>query len=143
MIFWITALVAFLSDQLTKLLIRQTFSAGQSVPIFEQYFHFTYVRNPGGAFGLMPLGKPFFLIAALIVVIGIIIYKLTHPGLGRLANLAMGLVLGGAAGNLFDRLFLGEVVDWLDFRIWPVFNIADMVLVVGLSLFGLFIIRSK
>ncbi|KKK67513.1 hypothetical protein LCGC14_2953330, partial [marine sediment metagenome] len=53
------------------------------------------------------------------------------------------LVLGGAAGNLVDRLFIGEVVDWIDFRIWPVFNIADIVLVVGLSLFSLYIIRSS
>ena len=143
MIFWITALVALVGDQLTKLIIRQALSAGQSVPIIDQYFHLTYVRNPGGAFGFMPFGKTFFLFAAIFVVIGIITYKLTHPSPGRLADLAMGLVLGGAAGNLVDRLFVGEVVDWLDFRIWPVFNIADMVLVVGLSLFGLYIIRSN
>ncbi|HEB12762.1 MAG TPA: signal peptidase II [Actinobacteria bacterium] len=143
MIFWITALVALAADQLTKLMIRQSLSAGQSIPVFNKYFHITFVRNPGGAFGIFPVGKSFFLVIAIFVVIGIIIYKLTHPGIGRMANLAMGLVLGGAAGNLVDRLFIGEVVDWIDFRIWPVFNIADIVLVVGLSLFSLYIIRSS
>ncbi len=136
-------MVALAADQLTKLMIRQSLSAGQSIPVFNKYFHITFVRNPGGAFGIFPVGKSFFLVIAIFVVIGIIIYKLTHPGIGRMANLAMGLVLGGAAGNLVDRLFIGEVVDWIDFRIWPVFNIADIVLVVGLSLFSLYIIRSS
>lgn len=116
---------------------------GHSIPVIGEYFQITYVRNPGGAFGFLPAGRWLFLIASIIVTIIIIGYKLFFSQQQSLiADLGLALVLAGAAGNLSDRILYGTVVDWLDFRIWPVFNVADSALVVGLGILAFEIIRS-
>ena len=116
---------------------------GQTTQLINGYFNITYVRNPGGAFGLMPSGQLFFLAASGAVIVMILGYKVWRRPESAWTNLAVGLILGGTAGNLIDRLSYGEVIDWLDFRIWPVFNVADMALVIGLGLFSIQIIRSN
>ena len=116
---------------------------GQTMQLINGYFNITYVRNPGGAFGLMPSGQLFFLAASGAVIVMILGYKVWRRPESAWTNLAVGLILGGTAGNLIDRLSYGEVIDWLDFRIWPVFNVADMALVIGLGLFSIQIIRSN
>lgn len=131
-----------LLDQITKAIIIFNLVQGQTFPIVKGYWHITYVRNPGGAFGLMPRGQGFFLLASIAVITLIVLYAVVRRPEGRLAEMAFGLILGGTAGNLVDRLRYGEVIDWLDFRIWPVFNIADIALVTGLVLLAWLIIRS-
>lgn len=141
-VFWLLAFSVLISDQISKLIVTRSLVLGETMPISEGYFHFTHVRNTGGAFGLIPGAQKFFLAASILVTIGIIIYKLSQKPQGSLVNIALGFILGGAAGNLVDRLYSGEVIDWIDFQIWPVFNIADMALVSGLALLSFYIIRS-
>ncbi len=142
-VFWLLAFGVLVSDQISKFMVTRALVLGETMPIFEGYFHFTHVRNTGGAFGLVPGAQKFFLAASVLVTIGVIIYKLSQKPGGSLVNMALGLILGGAAGNLVDRLNGGEVIDWIDFQIWPVFNIADMALISGLALLSLYIIRSN
>ena len=107
---------------------------GQSVPVIKNYFYITYVLNPGAAFGIFENQRLFFIGVAL-VLLGVVIYfrkQLMKEHM--LVQYGVGLLVGGAIGNLYDRLQNGLVVDFLDFRFWPVFNIADVAICVGAGL---------
>ena len=116
----------FILDQLTKFWVRTTFSLGESRPLLPRIFHLTFVTNTGSAFGLFPRARSLFIILSILTLIVLLTLAWRkRKKLPLLVQLFFGLLLGGVAGNLIDRLRLGYVVDFLDFRIWPVFNIAD------------------
>lgn len=120
-----TALIVLLLDQLTKSLIKQNFQLTQSIPIMKNILHLTYVTNTGSAFGLFKKLNIFFIFISIVVIIAIYIYLNKIRNNERLLQFAAGLLLGGTIGNLIDRLIFGHVIDFIDFRIWPVFNVAD------------------
>ena len=129
------AILFFLSilvlDQLAKWYVRMNFVPGESVPVIPHILHFTYVLNPGAAFGMFAHARWFFILAgAALVLLSIAFY----PRLKREAPMmrygALALV-AGALGNLIDRIATGLVVDFFDLRIWPVFNIADIAICAG------------
>lgn len=135
-------------DQLTKLLVRTSLSSSRSIEIIGGFFNLTYVENRGAAFGLLQNMKVFFVLVALIVAIVGLVYihrsksrdgARTKKDLrtARINRLAVSSIIGGAIGNLLDRLWLGYVVDFFDFRfIWSyVFNFADILVVVGTVVF--------
>lgn len=132
-------------DQATKHLVLQRLPLGASwapIPALERWFTITHTRNAGASFGLFPQLAPVFLALSIVVVMGIVAYtRFLQPGDWRTA-LALGLMLGGSAGNLVDRLRIGHVVDFLDFKVWPVFNCADSALVVGVALLLWFLLRE-
>jgi len=118
-------------DQLVKGLIQVSYLPGESTPIIKGIFHITYVLNPGAAFGLLENQTWFFILAAAAISLGFIWY---YPRLKKECGfLHYGCValVAGAMGNLIDRMKTGLVVDFLDFRIWPVFNLADIAIVLG------------
>jgi len=145
-IFPLTALLIVVADQLSKFWIRSNLATGES--LFEVgFFRLTRIHNTGAAFGLFQ-GQSFLLtIIASVAVAALLLYTLffhhKFPFLdNRLGKLALGLVLGGTVGNLIDRIHLGYVTDFIDFNLWPAFNIADSAVVVGIiilvySLIGL------
>ncbi len=128
-------------DQFSKVAIRRLLSPGQSIS-FLGFFRLTHVDNPGAAFGLLPNHQLIFSIATLAVVIFIFFYYRRLKPHESSVKLALGLELGGAVGNLIDRIFLGQVTDFFDFRVWPVFNVADIAIVTGLLVLGWVIYRS-
>jgi signal peptidase II len=140
-------------DILTKYLVSSNLSYSDRIPVIEGFFYLTHVRNTGAAFGLFqdaPVAiRLTFFIGVSIVAIGIIIqffYKLA-PG-DRLSAFALGLILGGAVGNLIDRIRLLEVIDFLHFvlwggYVWPDFNLADTWIVVGVSFLVLELLASE
>ena len=120
-------------DQLTKALIRATMFRGESWPS-DGFFRFTYGTNSGSAFGFFP-NQTTLLIVASVVAIGFLVYFYrTYSPPNTLLRLAIGLQLGGAIGNLTDRLWLGAVVDFIDVGPWPIFNVADSSIVIGMIL---------
>ncbi|GEA15047.1 MAG: signal peptidase [Moorella sp. (in: firmicutes)] len=121
-------------DQLSKYIIRVNFQPNESLPVINSVFHLTYVNNPGAAFGLLAYKTPVFVTVTLLVAVVILVAYRFLPPDRILLRLALALMLGGALGNLIDRLRFGYVVDFLDFRIWPVFNLADMAIVGGVIL---------
>jgi len=139
----VVAGVVVLADQLTKWLASTTLAVipGQSVPIVGDLFRLTYVYNQGAAFGILQDQKLFF-VAVSVVVIGVIIASYRFfPVTGPLLHLALGLQLGGALGNLIDRVRLGYVVDFLDLAIWPVFNLADAGIIIGVGILAFHLLR--
>jgi signal peptidase II len=130
-----------LLDQLTKIYIDRTFALYESVKVVPNFFHITYLRNKGAAFGILAdssIRVPFFIVASMVAV-GVIIWYLLQLGRDQaVQQAALGLILGGALGNLIDRVRLGEVIDFLDvhwFRHhWPAFNVADSAICVGVGM---------
>lgn len=133
--------LALAIDQLTKLWIVERFSYGELLPVIPGFFNLTHVRNPGGAFSFlatMPTEvRQAFFLGTGVLAIGLLLVFLRRLAPGEwLAATAIGGVLGGAIGNLTDRVVYGEVIDFLDFRliggyVWPTFNMADTWIVVG------------
>lgn len=127
----VAALVIAL-DQLSKYVVRATLSRGESFPE-EGFLRITHVTNTGAAFGILQ-GQTFFLVVATAVGLStIVLYYLYPPMEHGLVRLALGLQLGGAIGNLTDRLRLGRVTDFIDFQFWPAFNVADSSIVIGVT----------
>lgn len=130
----ILSLAIMLFDQLTKFYIQKTMVLGMSVPVFADILHITYILNPGAAFGILENQRVFFIIIAF-VMISTIIYMYPKIAVHCLVmRLGIGFLIGGAAGNVIDRIQTGYVVDFIDFRIWPIFNIADIAIVFGVGM---------
>lgn len=127
------ALVVVIIDQLSKFYIQTHMTIGMSMPVIQDIFHITYILNPGAAFGLFEHQTSFFVIIAICMVIAVIYFYPRIPRQYRLLNLGTGLMVGGAVGNVIDRIKTGYVVDFFDFRIWPIFNIADIGIVCGVG----------
>lgn len=131
-------------DQVTKELAQTylTRQPDQSVPILGEAVRLTYVANRGAAFGILQDRTVFFVIVG-VAVIGVIVASYRYyPVSGWLLNLALGLQLGGAIGNLVDRLRVGYVVDFIAVSIWPVFNLADSAIVVGVGILAYHMMRT-
>jgi len=127
-------------DQATKLLVDRTMPLHHSIPLIDNFFSLTYIRNTGAAFGILADSDEFFrrtfLIAFSLAAIGFILLMLRRlPENETALTVALGFILSGALGNLIDRLIYGEVIDFLDFYWsgyhWPAFNVADSFITVG------------
>lgn len=119
------AIIVFFLDYLTKTLVKQNFLLGQSIPIIKNALHLTYITNSGSAFGLFKGFNLFFILFSAAVIAIVLYCSKKIKETERALQFAVGLLLGGTMGNLMDRIFYGSVIDFLDFRIWPVFNVAD------------------
>lgn len=146
MLLFLIALLVVAADQLSKVWIRSNLLVGQS--LFEAgFFRIIHVNNTGAAFGLFQ-GQSFLLtIVALVGITVLLVYALViyrkFPLLdNRLGRSTLGLVLGGAVGNLIDRLRFGYVTDFISVGLWPAFNIADSAITVGVILFAYSFLRS-
>ncbi|MEB2289096.1 MAG: signal peptidase II [Anaerolineae bacterium] len=140
------ATLAILADQASKAYVVRHLGLYESwapVSALERVFRFTHVHNTGAAFGLFPQGGVVFLVIAVIVSAIILYYYRQVSSNGWLIRLALGLQLGGALGNVIDRVRLGYVVDFLDVWRWPVFNVADSCVVIGVGLLVLLMLREE
>lgn len=138
-----TVASVLLVDQVSKAVVRTSMGVGQSIPVFQDVLSLTYVRNTGAAFGLFQGGVPFFIATSLVVLtaIGWIWWRLEPTN--RWFVLSLGLVAAGAAGNLIDRATVGRVTDFFDVHVWPVFNVADIALDVGVGILIAWLLFSK
>ena len=126
---WTVAIAAILVDQASKILVETMMKLGQSDAVIGDLFRLTHIKNAGGAFGIFLGGGWFYFVASIVAVVMILFY-LRHLSADQiLPRLSLAMILGGALGNLIDRLRSGVVTDFLDFGIgnmrWPVFNLAD------------------
>jgi len=129
--FYGAALGIVLLDQLTKHLATLHLTPGQAVPVLGPIVSLTLRHNRGAAWGLFAAGGPYVAIVAALLVIAIAVWGMRAAGGDRWLVAGLCLLLGGAIGNLIDRVWLGHVVDFIDFHFWPVFNVADIAVVAG------------
>ncbi len=121
-------------DQITKYMVVKNFFLGESIPVIPNIFHWTYILNKGAAFGMLEGSRWLFVVVALAVSSGIWYFR---DELGKeplMVRLGAALFAGGAVGNLIDRILHGAVIDFFDFRIWPIFNVADIAICIGVGL---------
>lgn len=139
-VFFLTLAAVILVDQFVKIYVNATMSLGQSIPVIDGLFNITFVKNPGAAFGFLanasPFFRSFFLIAVTVIAIMLILYFVAkNSATELLLTFSLSLIMGGAVGNLVDRVRYGEVIDYLDFYLgsfhWPAFNAADAAITLG------------
>ena len=140
--FYAIALLIVFLDQTTKFAAQLYLTEETSVPVLQGFFHLTLVHNTGVAFGLLREHGDILLgiITASVVFLSLWAHFVLHSGFWMESSLA--LILGGAVGNWIDRLRLGSVVDFLDFRVWPVFNVADSAITAGVFLYCLLLMKD-
>ena len=129
------ALIASVLDQLIKFVVKHNVGINDSIPIVKDILHITYITNTGSAFGLFKDLNLLFIFVSIAVIIFLAYFLKNIKEESKLEYVFFGLLLGGIIGNLMDRLMLGHVIDFIDFRIWPVFNLADSF--VTISVIGL------
>lgn len=130
---YLTAAAVLVADQATKLAAVAWLRPLHSVPVLGRYLSFTYATNTGGAFGVMPTATAALAVVAMVVVVALILATRWLED-NRLVAAGVACLLGGALGNLVDRLRVGYVIDFIDVHFWPVFNLADIGIVVGAGL---------
>lgn len=137
LIVFLTVIGVVFLDRLTKNFFLAALNPGESIPLIRNVFHFTLVHNTGIAFGLFKNQGIVFVIIP-IIAIGLIAFNMYYyrnaPEINHVYILGFSLILAGAIGNLIDRILYGHVVDFIDFRVWPVFNIADSAITMGTAL---------
>lgn len=134
-IFWLVAGIGLILDQITKYIVVTNFAEiGDTLPLWENVFHFTYVINTGAAFSFFRGGVSWLRWLSLIVSLGLIAFAWYVPKMSKIEQWGYGFILAGAVGNGIDRFLFGYVVDFLDFRLirFPVFNLADVSINLGI-----------
>jgi len=137
--FYLIALLVVILDQASKHLVLSRVPFGSSVPVLKGVLFITLVENRGGAFGLFQSWAVLLTLLTMGFVIVIAALVRRRAMLPSLVGIGLGLQLGGAVGNLIDRVRFGYVVDFINFRVWPVFNIADAAITAGLLLLAYYL----
>lgn len=131
--FFVAALSVIIIDQVSKHFIRTQLTPGQKIPE-DGFFQITLCYNTGGVFGLFASQAFLITIIAVVGIIAILVYSRYPAFNGLLVRISLGLILGGAVGNLIDRIRFGWVTDFIDIGGWPVFNLGDSAIVIGVIL---------
>jgi len=129
-VFAAIAVMVFVLDRITKNLVSAQIPFGTEVAVIGHVVGITNIHNSGMAFGLAPAAASLFLIGELVVAAGIVVYVARNPS-NVWTDIALGLILGGTLGNAFDRIRFGTVTDFVNFHFWPVFNVADSAVSIG------------
>lgn len=144
MIYYCIVALILLIDRIGKNAVTDNMLPGETIPVIEDVFHFTYVQNRGAAFSLME-GQWLVLIILPMIVLcaGLVLIFLKRKKWDKLLLISIAFICGGGIGNLIDRILIGYVVDMFDFRVFPVFNIADIFICVGCGLMLLDVLLSE
>jgi signal peptidase II len=143
MLFYLAAFSITIADQIIKFLVVKYMYIGQSIPFLGKLLKLTHIRNTGAAFSFFVGFSPYLMIVGLITITAVIYFHYRLPKKDRLAQIALAFVLGGSLGNLIDRIFRHSVIDYLDISFWPVFNLADIMINVGVILLILKLISKE
>ena len=131
----ILTLVFFIVDLISKVIITKLFDVYESVSVINNFFNITYVKNTGAAWSILSNEILFLIMISLSIIMSVVVYIKYHKPTKKIDEVAYSMILGGAIGNFSNRLFLGYVIDFLDFNFfgynYPVFNFADMFIVIG------------
>lgn len=129
--FWILTGIWIICDWLLKQAMLEVLSTGKSIPVIQGVFHLTLVENTGVAFGFFPGNRFVHLIIPVVIIIVLLSGAKSLGWYHGVKKVFLSFIIAGAIGNLIDRIRYGAVIDYLDFRIWPVFNLADSLICIG------------
>ena len=141
MLYLLLIVAVMVADRIVKIAVSTNMDPGESIPVIDHIFHITYVQNTGAAFSMLQ-GHPLLLIIipGIVLMIGIVFVCTQAKAYNRVFMVSVSLIVGGGLGNLTDRLSQGYVTDMFDFRVFPVFNVADICVCVGCGLLMLYMI---
>jgi len=134
MYFYLIAALIVIADQAIKYFVHNSMRISQSIPLVKNVLQLTYVRNTGAAFSLFVGFSSYLVVIGLIVAAVVVYFHYKGPKKNYYLQVGLAFVLGGSLGNLIDRVFRGYVIDYVDIMIWPVFNLADIMINVGVIL---------
>lgn len=135
-------LLIFVLDRISKIWVLSYLKPKTSIDILP-FFKLTYVQNTGAAFGSFQNGNTILIFVSIIILFALIKYRKELFALGKLASWGWLFIIGGALGNLYDRIVLGSVVDFINFVVWPVFNVADSFITVGAIMLAWCILKDE
>lgn len=140
MYYYIIIIIAVILDQAIKFVVRTNMDLHSSIAVIDGIFHITYIQNTGAAFSILRGHTYGLILITVAITIGILIYlyKLRKTAYWSLM-LSLSLIVAGGVGNIIDRLSLGYVVDFLDLRVWPIFNLADIYVCTGCALLVIYV----
>jgi len=138
---FLVGLIVLVLDRFTKFFVDKM-ELNQTIPVISNIFHITFTQNTGAGFGILK-GMNLLLIWIAVIVIGLILFYMDKIPDKKLPKLGFAFILGGALGNLLDRIIFGYVIDFLDFRVWPTFNIADSFITIGAVLLVIYYWKKK
>ncbi len=141
--FYLIVFVILLCDQVSKWSIMRSLPLGVRRAVLGRFLFLTYTQNTGGAFSLFQAGNGIFIVVALIAIVALIYAYHNFQRRDLLVSTALALALGGAVGNLIDRIRFGYVVDFFDIRVWPIFNVADSAISVGIVMLAVYFIFKR
>lgn len=140
MLWFFIGLLLVVVDQLSKFYISNIMTLYQSIPVIHNIFHITYVVNYGAAFGILKNQRVFFIVST-VIIFGILVILYNQIKVhNNFTYISFTLIVSGAIGNFIDRIRFGYVVDFFDFRVFPVFNIADSLIVIGVTIFSFYLL---
>ncbi|MBS5755789.1 MULTISPECIES: signal peptidase II [unclassified Veillonella] len=142
-LFYFIAIIWLVLDQASKYYVMNHFALGESLPVIQNLFHLTYIINRGAAFGMLTNQRWFFLAVAFVLIIVYGFYRKRVNNGPLSLRVGTALLIAGAIGNGIDRYVLHGVVDFFDFRIWPIFNIADIGICVGVVCVIYYLLTSE
>lgn len=128
------SLAVIILDRVTKILVQSYLAEGESIPVVPGVMSLTYILNPGAAFGMLEHQRLFFILMTVAVIAVLIYFWRRIKEEAIVVQLGAAFFLGGAVGNLIDRIETGFVIDFFDFYFWPIFNVADIFICVGVGL---------
>ena len=128
-----------IADQISKLIVVNSMAVGETVPVIEDVFHFTYIQNRGAAFGMLANNRWVFMIISTVAIVAMCVYLFRFCEETMFTKIGLALLIGGGIGNMIDRVALGYVIDMIDCRFidFYVFNVADSCVCVGAFMVGL------
>ncbi len=145
MIIW--TIIFLLIDIISKFIVSRSMNLLDSYAVIRNFFNITYVKNTGAAWSIMSDSGVFLIIISLVIIISIVMYVIRNKPTKKGEIIAYSMILGGAIGNLLNRVFLGSVIDFLDFNIfgydYPIFNLADTFIVLGIVIVLIMTWRDK
>lgn len=143
----IISIILLCIDQISKLLVVNLLTKTDSITIIKNFFYLTYINNDGAAFSILVGKRIFLILIAVLVIVMLIRYIKKNNIQNKLELVSISLIIGGSLGNLMDRVIRGYVIDFLDFKIFnynfPIFNLADTFIVIGVFLLLLKEIRKE
>ena len=141
MYYFLIIIAVIILDQIIKKAVVASMALYESIPVIQDVFHITYIQNKGAAFSIMEGQINFLILLPMVMIIAAVIFMLVMRKKGHpVLMTSVALIAGGGIGNLIDRIALGYVVDYLDFRVFPIFNLADIAVCVGCGLLVLYVL---